>query len=117
MEGRLRDRLEHILAAIAAIETYTAGKQEADFTADRLLIDAVEGNIERISEASRHIPETLKAKYPHLPWRAIAGIGNILRHDSPHIKPVEIWWTVVRDLVELKAVVTAMLREVDGQRT
>jgi uncharacterized protein with HEPN domain len=116
MERRVRDRLEHILAAIAAIETYTSGKQEADFVANRLLIDAVERNIERISEASRHIPEALKAKYPHLPWRAIAGIGNILRHDYPRTNPVEVWLTVVRDLVELKAVVTAMLRDADGER-
>lgn len=116
MQRRVRDRLQHILSAIAAIETYTADKQEADFAADRLLIDAVERNIERISEASRYIPEALKAKYPHLPWRAIAGIGNILRHDYPHIKPVEIWVTVVRDLVELKAVVAAMLRDADGER-
>jgi uncharacterized protein with HEPN domain len=117
MERRVRDRLEHILTAIAAIETYTSGKQEADFVIDRLLIDAVERNIERISEASRHIPEALKVKYPHLPWRAIAGIGNILRHDYPHTKPVEIWLTAVRDLVELKAVVTAILRDADGEQT
>jgi uncharacterized protein with HEPN domain len=90
------------------------GKREADFVTDRLLIDAVERNIERISEASRHIPEALKAKYPHLSWRAIAGIGNILRHDYPHTKPVEIWLTVVRDLAALKTVVTAMLGDADG---
>ena len=116
MQARVRDRLEHILTAIAAIETYTSGKQEADFVTDRLLIDAVERNIERISEASRHIPEALKAKYPHLPWRAIAGIGNILRHDYPLTKPVEIWLTVVRDLAALKTVVTAMLRDADADR-
>jgi hypothetical protein len=42
-----------MLMTSAAIGTYTSGEQEADFVADRPLIDAVEQTIERISEASR----------------------------------------------------------------
>lgn len=45
-----------------------------------MLRDAIERNIERISEASRRLPDDLKAGYPSIPWRDIAGIGNVLRH-------------------------------------
>lgn len=114
MEPRVRDRLEHILAAFTAIEVYISGKQEQEFVADRLLIDAVERNIERISEASRHLPEARRVRPPHIPWRAIAGIGNVLRHDYPQVDPVEIWLTVIRDLGPLKAAVLAMLRDADA---
>lgn len=38
MASRLRDRLEHILAAIAAIEAYTTENEKADFVADRLMV-------------------------------------------------------------------------------
>jgi uncharacterized protein with HEPN domain len=41
----------------------------------------VERLVEIISEASRHIPEVLKHRYPAVSWRSIADIGNILRHD------------------------------------
>jgi len=81
--SELASRLEDILEAIAVIGTYTSGKTEDHYAAERMLRDAVERNVERISEASRHIPRSLKAPHPQIPWRKVAGIGNILRHAYP----------------------------------
>jgi uncharacterized protein with HEPN domain len=53
-------RLDDMLAAIERIEAFTRGKTFEQFASDRMLADAVERNIERISEASRRIPDTLK---------------------------------------------------------
>jgi uncharacterized protein with HEPN domain len=50
------DRLRHILDAISRIETLTAGRAFEDYSADWVMRDAVERNLERVSEASRHIP-------------------------------------------------------------
>ena len=87
-----------------------------EFTNDRQLIDAVERNIERVSEASRHLPEELKTGFSHIPWREIAGIGNVLRHDYPSILPREIWATVTGDLPELEAAVSVMIEEIEAKR-
>jgi uncharacterized protein with HEPN domain len=87
----LASRLEDILEAIAAIAEYTAGKTLDDYVAERMLRDAVERNIERISEASRHIPDRLKARHPEIEWAQVAGIGNILRHAYPIIEDGVIW--------------------------
>jgi len=108
---RLRDRLEHILAAISAIEDYTRSMGEDAFLADPLRIDAVERNLERISEATRHIPDAVKAGHPRIPWRDIAGVGNILRHDYPRVDPREIWRTIDRDLNPLRETIEAILSE------
>ena len=54
------DRLRHILDAIARIETLTVGKSFEDYAADWVTRDAVERNLERVSEASRHVPPTSK---------------------------------------------------------
>ncbi len=78
--SELVSRLEDILDAIVAIAEDTAGKTFDDYAAERMLRDAVARNVERISEASRHIPNDLKARHPEIPWRKVAGIGNILRH-------------------------------------
>jgi uncharacterized protein with HEPN domain len=94
-------RLEDIVEAIAAIGAYTSGKSFDDYVAERMLRDAVERNIERISEASRHIPRNLKAKHPEIPWRKVAGSGSILRH-------------AFRDLPPLKAAVEQILGEIDA---
>jgi uncharacterized protein with HEPN domain len=106
-------RLEDILEAIAAIAEYTAGRSFEDYAAERMLRDAVERNIERISEASRHIPENLKARHPEIAWPEIAGIGNILRQAYPIVDDRVIWEVVARDLPPLKAAIEAMLGAVE----
>jgi uncharacterized protein with HEPN domain len=63
------DRLRHILDAIARIETLTAGKAFEDYAADWVTRDAVERNLERVSEASRHIPSEIKARHKDIAWR------------------------------------------------
>jgi uncharacterized protein with HEPN domain len=46
-----------------------------------------------LSEASRRLPKELKEGEAHVPWRAIAGIGNVLRHDYHEAYPTILWET------------------------
>ena len=56
----------------------------------------VERGVEIISEAGRHLPDDLKARHAEIPWRKVAGIGNVLRHDYESIA-AQIMWALVRD--------------------
>lgn len=104
------DRAEHILVAIASIRAYTADIASfEEFVANTLVRDAVECNIERISEASRRIPEWSKSQHPNVPWQRIAGIGNILRHDYEAVREEVIWRIVGKDLDPLEAAVRAIV--------
>jgi uncharacterized protein with HEPN domain len=94
-KSRVGDRLLHILDAIETIEGFCIGKTEAQYRSDRMLRDAVERNLERISEASRHVPDAFKASYPQIQWRGIADIGNILRHGYDHVLDARIWQVIV----------------------
>ena len=58
----------------------TAGYDFEKFRKDRRARQLVERNLEILSEASRRLPKELKDLAAHIPWRAVAGIGNILRH-------------------------------------
>ncbi len=91
INDRTDDRLGHILSAIEAIGEYVSGKSIEDFRRDRLCADAVERNIERISEAARHLPDDLKKDHPDIPWRAIADIGNVLRHAYEQVSDERVW--------------------------
>lgn len=95
---RLRHRLQHILDAIEAIEHDTTGKTLDDCLADRMLRDAVERSFERVSEASRHIPSSFEALHPDVPWRQIAALGNVLRHE----------YDAIEDQVILRAIEAAL---------
>ena len=109
-----RQRLEDMNEAIAASERFVAGRSFADFQADRMLQLALERNIEIVSEASRHLPDTIKNRHPSIPWRKVRDIGNVLRHGYEIVDPKVIWTVITQDLTPLKVTVEAMIEDVDG---
>ena len=112
-ERHLRDRLGHMLEAALAIERLTAGKNLDDYAASPDLAASVERYLERLSEASRHVPDTLKQKHPDIDWRGVANIGNVLRHAYDQIVDRRIWQAVTTDLAQIKSAVIEMIGEFD----
>lgn len=106
-----RPWLDDILRSIAWIEQDLAGKTFAAFARDRRQRQLLERNLEIVSEASRRIPDALKALAPEIPWKQIAGIGNILRHDYGESDPRILWDAARHDLKPLKAAVRRMLKK------
>jgi uncharacterized protein with HEPN domain len=70
---------------------------------------AVTRCLEIISEASRRLPDDIKARHPAIPRKAIAGAGNIYRHNYEDVSQREVWLTVTRDLPPLLAVIESEL--------
>jgi uncharacterized protein with HEPN domain len=94
--------VRHILEAIANIETDIAGYDFEKFRTDRRTRQLVERNLEILSEASRRLPNEYKDREAQISWRAIAGIGNVLRHDYHQTYPTVLWDTCKNDLKPLK---------------
>jgi uncharacterized protein with HEPN domain len=113
MARTARERLGDIVESISRIERFLAGKSVADFCSDALIHDAVVRNLEIVSEASRHIPEALKAMTAETPWRDIANFGNWLRHAYEGLDDEVLWNTIERDLPALLAVVRNLLARPD----
>lgn len=95
--------VDHMLEAITNIEVDTAGYDFEKFRKDRRVRQLVERNLEIISEASRRLPQTAKDSERQIPWRAIAGIGNVIRHDYHDTYPTVLWETCSKDLQPLKS--------------
>lgn len=87
-------RLQDILTNISNANLFIEGKSLSGFKSDTFLRLAVERALEIISEASRHIPDVAKARYPDIPWQDIKSIGNVLRHDYQRLDSELIWKTV-----------------------
>ena len=101
--------LVHMLEAIDNVAADTAGLDFGAFVADRRTRQLVERNLEIISEASRRVPETLRMTEPDIDWPAIAGIGNIPRHDYYRRPPEILWQTCCKDLLPLREALVRML--------
>lgn len=98
--------------AIERVESHVAGLSRDAFIHDRLRRDAVERCIEIISEASRRVPEDLKARHPMIPWARIAAIGNVFRHEYDAVSPILVWEVVSMHLPPLKAAIEQLKRDV-----
>ena len=105
MPRSLGDVLQDIATNIDRIEAYTNGRVENDLALDTMLMDAIERCLERISEASRAIPDDIKSNYPTVPWHDIAVIGNRLRHGYFTVDPSIIWQTATLDVPALRATI------------
>jgi uncharacterized protein with HEPN domain len=105
-------RLTDIVEAIGRIQLVLHGVSLEAFENEWRSQWLVERGLEVISEASRHLPDELKARHPEIPWRKIAGIGNVLRHDYESVAAPIIWKLVVDDLPILE---TACRQELESQ--
>lgn len=105
MSRKVHPAVLDILETIERVQGKMAGKSFAEFSSDWELRFIAERAIEIISEASRRLPDDLKARRPEIPWRSIAGIGNLLRHEYHSISNKVIWDVLESDLPPLKAAV------------
>ena len=111
MQRSIRLRLNDIIRAIDGADVTIEGVKFETFQFVYHMPRTVERSIEIISEASRHIPEELKARYPDIPWQQIAGIGNVLRHDYEIIDDHITWDVAKVHFPRLRAVIVEMLKK------
>ncbi|MCI0634791.1 MAG: DUF86 domain-containing protein [Actinobacteria bacterium] len=108
-----RERLRHILEAIAHIERY-AVRGRSTFDADELIQSWIVRHLQIIGEAARAIPETTRRLAPGVPWTQIIGMRHVLVHDYVGVDTEAVWAAVERDLGPLKREIVTLLDRLDG---
>ena len=111
--GGLVDIERHIDLALA----FATGIDDEAFVEDIRTVYAVTRCLEIISEASRRLPDDLKARHPSIPWKNIAGAGNVYRHDYEDVAARVVLDTVKLALPPLKAVVAEEIERICGPFT
>ena len=104
-----RKRLSEIRHIIYLAVTWTSDQTLEQFSTDIMRVYAVVRALEIISEASRGLQEDIRSRHPELPWRSIAGAGNVYRHDYDGVEERYIWLTVKEALPPLLAAVDSEL--------
>jgi uncharacterized protein with HEPN domain len=106
----LNDILHHIFMA----HDFVGAMTYDDFKIDNLRLYGVTRCLEIISEASRRLPEALKARHPSIEWRDMAAAGNIYRHEYEDVAAQAVWHTLKHDLMPLRVAIEQELADIGG---
>jgi uncharacterized protein with HEPN domain len=100
--------LTHILECIQNIEEYVPeGKDQ--FMYSKLVRDAVIRNLEIIGEATKNISTEFRNQHPEIPWRAMAGMRDVLIHNYMGVDLNIVWNTIERELPKIKRSLSEVL--------
>lgn len=102
--------LEDIVQAALYIEKDTSGLTLAGLLARRRRLQLVLHNLTVMGEAVKNVPAEIRARYPNVSWRKIAGMRDVISHSYFGLDYDEIW-RAVQLVPELRAQIEAILAE------
>ena len=111
-DERTTDFLYDIREAAHRIITYTDTMTSDIFLHDVKTQDAVVRNLEIIGEATKQLPDEIRQRAPHIPWKSIAGMHDKLIHPYFGVNLDIVWNVVQGDLAPLIGSVDMILSEI-----
>ena len=102
--------LKELEETLKRYKPYAKGLNYETFVNSEMIVDAVLRNLEIIGEASGNIPESVREKYPDIPWKRMIGLRNIAIHEYFGVDLGIIWEIITRNLPETKPMITEMLK-------
>jgi uncharacterized protein with HEPN domain len=113
MTRNIRLFIEDILIAFSKLENKTKDLTYEQFCSDGWFLDAVVNNFHIIGEAVKNVPDPIKAKYPKVPWKAMAGMRDILSHQYYTARADILWKTIKERIPQIRPVLEKILKELD----
>ena len=109
-----RDYLQDIAHYAEVGGRMVTGAEFDEFAKDEVKVLAALQVLEVIGEASKKVPDSLKSRYPEIPWKDVAGTRDKLIHGYFDVDLEVVWRSLVEDLPPLRKTVARML---DDQKT
>ncbi len=104
-----------ILVCISHIQQYTNNLSFYEFTKNFMVTEACLYNIQIISEAVVRLPDDLKEKETHIPWKLIKGMRNRLIHEYFGTDLPLVWSVIKEELPsfesELKIIIASLQKD------
>ena len=101
MSRKPEDRIDDVIACCGKILRFTSGMTREQLFEQDLVMDAVLRNIEIIGEATKHIPDELRARMPGIEWKKIAGMRDWISHVYYRVDDEIVWDAIRNNIPEL----------------
>ena len=102
VEQSYKDFLQDILDAMNKAQSFVSGMEYKVFKNDDKTAYAVIRALEVIGEATKHVPNNLRQKYPGVPWQDMAGMRDVLIHAYFGVDIETVWLTVTEKISQIK---------------
>ena len=107
--------LKDIFEAMEAVQTFVEGIDFDALVADDKTASAVVRKLEIVGEAAKNVPETIRQKYPQVPWRAMAGMRDRIIHAYFAVDYVVVWNTLKVDIPQLQPIIRQILEDMEKE--
>jgi len=114
MSREYLDFIDDMLDAMNKAEALLEGVSLSQFESDFRVNFAVVRALEIIGEAAKRLPEELRQKYPHIPWKGMAGMRDRIIHGYDNVDLQIVWDVVKRDIPEIKPNIILILKDYEG---
>ncbi|MCB8958907.1 MAG: DUF86 domain-containing protein [Ardenticatenales bacterium] len=105
--------LKHIRDEINFLRLSAANLSKDAFLADETSKRAFVRSLEIIGEAVKQIPAHRREAHPNIPWRAIAGMRDVLIHNYFGVDYDIVWDVVHTQLDALDQVIAKMINSLE----
>ena len=107
----VRDILENMRDA----EEFIQGVSYEQFVADKKTANAVLRSLEVIGEATKNVPDNVRAQYPQVPWKEMAGMRDKVIHFYFGVDKETVWLVVKERIPALRPFIEQILRDLEAQ--
>jgi uncharacterized protein with HEPN domain len=105
--------VEDIIEHMSYAEEFVKDLTFEEFVNDKKTVLSVTKCIEVVGEATKHVPDTIREKYPEIPWKDMAGIRDRLVHGYFKVNLEIVWMTVTQEFPELRPMIEKVLKDID----
>ena len=111
MSREPEQRMADIIECCEKILRFTSGMDRERLFEQELVMDAVLRNIEIIGEATKHLPEEIRARMPGIEWKKIAGMRDWISHVYYRVDDDIVWSAVETEVPQLLRTLKAFQEE------
>ena len=108
--------LKDIFEAMGAAQTFVEGIDFEAFVEDDKTVSAVVRKLEIIGEATKNVPETIRQRYPQVPWKQMAGMRDRLIHGYYDTNHAVVWEVVTELIPPLQPIIKQILEDMEKEQ-